>query len=483
MSDEAHRSRASVWALVALALVAAAGMLCWGVVRARTERLAREEEARSRLEAGLQRVRVERVGRRRPLRSVVELTGTIRSARELRVLPEIAGRLSKAPAERGRAVKQGDVLAELESDTLQAQLAQAEAALSVATAALMQAEVARANARRERERLKGLEASEAVSRRDVDNAEAMLQTAEAQVQLARAQVEQARAARTVARLQLDKALIRAPFDGVVADDYGLAQGQIVSPAAPVSHLVDMAHLRVTARAGERDLPRLRGRGQKAELRVASWGGRVFPGEVLVVGPALDPATRTATVEIAVENLFERGDWLLKPGMFAQATIVAEERTQAMVLPASALTLAGGKDAVLVARPSREIHVRPDPARMRSRGVTRGQILSALGLSAGSGGRTAGALLRLPESGRGLDAVQGLALGASGVRLGDVADVAAVTVARLEAKPVELGLRAGELVEVASGLEPGELVVSSGTRLLAAGDEVEIELESGAEASE
>lgn len=472
----AQDRRSSIWWIVALGIAALVAMLSWGMVRARSARLEREEEARRRLEVGLNKVKVAHP-RRGSIRATLELTGTLRSARDVKVLPEVAGKLVGPPASRGQLVKQGDVLAELESDTFRAQLEQADSAVAVATAALRQAEVARDNARRERTRLKGLEASDAVSRRDVDNAEAMLQSAEAQLQLARAQLEQARAARTLARLQLEKALVRAPFAGVVVDDYGLAKGQVVGPTVPVSRIVDMTDLRVSVRAGERDLPRLKS-GQKVELRVAPYGERVFLGKVLVVGPAVDPATRTAELEIAVENVSEGDDWLLKPGMFVRATIIVDERSDIMILPASAIILSDGQQMVLVGKPKAELHVRLDPARMRMKGVKIGDVARALKLAE----PPKGYLIRLPAGAADMCRNATVSIGETSVRVSDVAELYPAYVAKLEARSVVLGIRSGEDVEVVSGLKLDELVVTSVSKLLAEGEEVELDMVAEAEVS-
>jgi RND family efflux transporter MFP subunit len=413
MEDVPARSRTGVViAGVLTAAVALVGLLVWGINRRQEQRELAERTASEQLRSGVPSVAASPVRKVAALRRTVELAATLRSASAVTVLPEIPGKLAAVRVGRGDRVSEGEVLAVVETDTLEAHVEQAKAALGVATAASKQAQVGRDNAAREHDRIERLVLSKSVPNREADTAKAAFDAAEAQLELALSQVEQARAALRLAELQLEKATIRAPFAGVVADDYNLTVGQMIGPQVPVARLVDMEDLRATARAAERELPRLHP-GQKVEVRVAAHGRRPFPGKVLAAGPAVDPVSRTAVVEIAVENVVEEGDYLLKPGMFAEASVTIEERADVLAVRRESVVLREGRETVLVARP-------------------------AEGTPAG--------------------------------------------LSRLESRPVTTGLRSGEWVQIASGIEEGELVVTSSPGLLEPGAEVRLEGSAAAGAS-
>ncbi len=344
-----------------------------GMRRAEAQRAEEERKAAERAKASIPTVKVWKVARTKLMLDHVELSGTLRASRDVMVFAEVPGKLERVAVKRGREVRAGEVLAVVESDTLRAQLEQTNAALAVATAGARAARVARDNAASGRERVRGLEKTGSASEREVEGAETMLQTAEAQVTLANSQIEQTLAAVSLTKLQLEKAVITAPFAGTVADDFNHTAGAMVGPQFPVARIVEMQHLRIDLRASERDLARIRN-GQKADIRVGSSPGRVFEGIVLVAGPVLDPMTRTAPVEIAVENVVEDGELLLKPGMYADVAIVVDRRENVLAVSPECLTSREGTDAVFTVRPANEVSVRFKPERVAELGITMDDIL-------------------------------------------------------------------------------------------------------------
>jgi RND family efflux transporter MFP subunit len=368
----------SVWPVLVLVAVAATVVLAvlLGMGRAAQRRAEEQRKAAERARASVPTVKVVRVGRRERLIEHVELSGTLRGAREVTVLPEVPGKLERVSVKRGQEVKAGEVLAIVESDTLRAGLEQAKAALSVAMSGARAARVARDNAASDRKRLRGLEKTGSASDREVEGAETMLKTAEAQVALAESQVEQAQAAVRLAQIQLKKAIISAPFAGTVADDFRHTAGAMVAPQVPIARIVEMQHLRIDPRASERDLVRLRD-GQTAEISVASAPERTFQGVVLVAGPVVDPMTRTGPVEIALENVVEGGEYLLKPGMYADVEILIGDRNNVLAIEPESLTSHEGTDAVLTVRPANEVEVTFDPDKLEELGLSVDDVLNEL----------------------------------------------------------------------------------------------------------
>lgn len=135
-----------------------------------------------------------------------------------------------------------------------------------------------------------------------------------QIRVAEAQVRQAETALYLAQVELDKATVRTPIDGVVAAVYTALGAQ----AAPGARLFTIQSLpvKVEVPIDEARLAQLR-TGEAAEIRVNAYPDQVFTGEIAIIAPALDPTSRTVLVTIR-----PTGDAsALRPGMFADVTLL------------------------------------------------------------------------------------------------------------------------------------------------------------------
>ena len=137
-----------------------------------------------------------------------------------------------------------------------------------------------------------------------------------QIRAMQAQVNQAEVALYMAQLQLDKAAIKAPMDGIVLQR-NVSSGGMVAPGAPLFVLRSPA-VKVIIPVEELRLPAI-ALGQPALVRANAYPDRVFQGAISQIAPQLDPQTRTIQVTI---QLTEPADVLL-PGMFAAVDLVAE----------------------------------------------------------------------------------------------------------------------------------------------------------------
>jgi len=165
--------------------------------------------------------------------------------------------------------------------------------------------------------------------------EAKLKTAQADLQIAQVEIE-------VACKKLDEldtmnayAKLRAPFDGVVTQrhiDLGdLVRTTETASRQPLFTIAQTDTVRVRVMVPEKDAP-LVNEGDVAVLKMQSLPGRTFEGKVSRISGSLDESTRTMLVEIDLPN--NQGELL--PGMFGEATIVLEEKKDAVVLPAKAV---------------------------------------------------------------------------------------------------------------------------------------------------
>jgi membrane fusion protein, multidrug efflux system len=163
----------------------------------------------------------------------------------------------------------------------------------------------------------------------------------AQLDLARAQASQSKARLDELRITLANTVIVSPVDGFVARRLA-DPGAFVSQNAPIVDVVDISSVRLVVNIVERDLRQI-ARGDDASVEVDAYPGESFRGRIARVAPVLDPATRTAPIEIEIPNR----DYRLKPGMYARVGITTGRRKDALVAPINALVDLGGRRGVFV----------------------------------------------------------------------------------------------------------------------------------------
>ncbi|MFN8465588.1 MAG: efflux RND transporter periplasmic adaptor subunit [Caldilineaceae bacterium] len=135
----------------------------------------------------------------------------------------------------------------------------------------------------------------------------------AQIEAATAQMHAAENALYLATLQVEKATVTAPMDGVVSK-LQTAAGAMAAPGAPLMTLLSN-DVRITAQVEETLLPVL-APGQPATIRVEAYPDRTFKGTIAFIAPELDPTTRTVAVTVRPDNTPDNGQGLLRPGMSA-----------------------------------------------------------------------------------------------------------------------------------------------------------------------
>jgi RND family efflux transporter MFP subunit len=161
-------------------------------------------------------------------------------------------------------------------------------------------------------------------------------------EMARVGIEQAEAAVEMANLQLDEATIEAPFDGIIAELY-ITEGSSVGPAAPValevSDAVEMPVGIEEARIGQIQT------GQRAALRVEAYPDHDFPAEVSSISPTADKNSHTFKVTVTPIDV----DRQLRSGMFANLSVLVDEKQNTLLVPVDAITEVDGQPAVYVVK--------------------------------------------------------------------------------------------------------------------------------------
>jgi HlyD family secretion protein len=362
LDEPPARSRRGLWVTLAVLLVlASAGIFAW-----------RSTAAMRALAVETIQPTVERGGRAAAGTAVLTASGYIVARREAIVSSKIQGRLSELRVEEGSVVREGEILARLESTDLlasveraKAQVQQADAQVGSAQAQVRRAEADLAEARRQlgvaerlnTEKLLAVDSYDAARSR-VALAEAALGQANADAQRATAARTQAAAELNVAEAQLQNTVIKAPFAGTVVRKMAEV-GESVAPIPPgvnistasgaIVALADLATLEMEADVSESNVARLQ-EGQPAEVTVEAFPDKRYKSVLRQVIPTAD---RTKATVLTKVTLLEK-DKDLKPEMSAKVTFLeaepagqpAAEATPAtpviLVPPAAVVTRDGGQ---------------------------------------------------------------------------------------------------------------------------------------------
>ncbi|MBV9927334.1 MAG: efflux RND transporter periplasmic adaptor subunit [Acidobacteria bacterium] len=317
----------------------------------------------------------------REVPSYVQATGSLVAEETSDVAPQASGQVISTPVGVGAFVRQGDVVARINDRDARLRLQQSQAAVGQAVAAVRQAEAriglspggnfqesaipevraAGSNLEQAQAQLRLAEANEKRYRTLVETGDVAMSTydqyrtardtARAQVNAARqalevsintarqnnqavqsaqAGVESARAAVAIAQKAVADTVVRAPYAGYVSSR-PVAVGEYVTPASVVATVLRTNPIKLQLLVPEADAPHLTP-GMGVSLEVDAFRDRKFAGQVSAVNPAIDPASRSATVEALVQN----PDNALRSGMFATARIARQGGSHAVYVPRAAV---------------------------------------------------------------------------------------------------------------------------------------------------
>ncbi len=271
----------------------------------------------------------------------VTVVGNLIGAATVDAVPKAQGRLEEVFVKLGDPVRRGQPVAKLEDREIAEQVKQAEATYNVSQATIRQREADLRLAQTNLDRSKSLYDRELLPRSTMDDTDARYQAAQAQLDLARAQMDQAKARLDELRINLSNTVITSPVDGFVGKRT-LDAGASVGVNTSFMSVVDIRTVRLVANVIEKDLRRISA-GTDTAVEVDAFPGETFHGRVARIAPILDPATRTAQVEIEIPNPSFR----LKPGMYARVKFTVERHDKAVVVPTLALVDASGKTGVFI----------------------------------------------------------------------------------------------------------------------------------------
>jgi len=312
---------------------------------------------------------------------VIQATGSLIADETSDIASKVSGRVTNIYANVGQYVSQGSLIAKLDENEARLQLAQAQANVTQAQTGVRQAEArlglapngtfsattipevraANANYEQALAELRQAEANERRYRDLVETGDTPMityetfrttrDTARARLNAAKQNLESAtnaarqnneaikgaQAAVESARTQVDLAqqavadtTIRAPFSGFISVR-STAVGEFVTTSTPIATILRVNPIKLQIQVAEANVPFIN-LGRAVSISVDAYKDRKFGGSVTAVNPAIDPTSRSAIVEAAIEN----GDNTLRSGMFATVQIVREGGTTGVFVPKSAV---------------------------------------------------------------------------------------------------------------------------------------------------
>jgi len=262
----------------------------------------------------------------------VALPGSVQPLEETVVYPRASGYVRKWYFDIGDKVKEGDLLAEIDTPELDQQLVQAKAQLAQAEASLVQSKANDDYSKQNLGRYEQLVPAGVASQQDLDKQKADSLVSAANVNVARANVDAQRA--NIDRLVQLRGFSRvlAPFAGTVTQR-SIDRGALVTEgnASPLFKISATDPVRVFVQVPQDVAPGVRA-DVGAKVTVREYPNRTFEGKVARAAGALDAATRTMTTEVRVPN--PKGELLA--GMYAQVSFTLPAPHRVVEIPATAL---------------------------------------------------------------------------------------------------------------------------------------------------
>lgn len=274
----------------------------------------------------------------------LDLPGTIVPLEETVIYPRIAGYVRRWTVDIGDQVKEGQLLVEIETPELDAQIEQARADLAQAEASKLRAETNADLSATERKRYEVLTPAGVTSNQELAQRQAQAKVDEANIKVSSATVASQQA--NLRRLLQSKGFARvtAPFAGTIIAR-SVERGSLVAAGngTPMFRLAASDPVRVFIQVPQDVAPNIAS-GVKAVINVREYGNRKFEGQVARSANALDATSRTMTTEIRVPNPKHE----LLPGMYVRVAITLPTPHRLFELPATALFsgAAGTQVAVL-----------------------------------------------------------------------------------------------------------------------------------------
>lgn len=279
--------------------------------------------------------------------SAVTATGTVNAVTTVLVGTQVSGTIKSIYVDFNSPVKKGQLIAQIDPATFEAQVAQARANLFSAKANLDKAEATQVDTKRTMGRNKELFSRNLIARSDLDTSETNYETAQAQVSAAKAQVAQAEAALKMAEINLRYTRIISPVDGtVVSRNVDVGQTVAASFQTPTLFNIarDLTKMQIDSNVAEADIGKIEV-DQPVEFTVDAYPDITFKGRVSEVRNAPISVQNVVTYDVVVK--VDNSGLKLKPGMTANISIIVSSKKDVLRIPNTALRfrLSGGRKSM------------------------------------------------------------------------------------------------------------------------------------------
>ncbi|MBP1710295.1 MAG: periplasmic component of efflux system [Deltaproteobacteria bacterium] len=270
------------------------------------------------------------------IRSTVSATGTVNAVTTVLVGTQVSGTIKQLFVDYNSPVKKGQLLAQIDPASTEAQVAQASANVSLARANLEKSRVAVRDTITNFKRNKILYGKNFISKSDLDTSETNYLSAIAQVKASEAQVAQTQAALSLAQTNLRYTQILSPVDGtVISRSIDVGQTVAASFQTPTLFTIaqDLKKMQIDANIDEADIGRIK-TNQPVTFTVDAYPDMTFKGNVSEIRNS--PTTVQNVVTYAVIVKVDNPELKLKPGMTANVLIVIDDKKDILRLPNAAL---------------------------------------------------------------------------------------------------------------------------------------------------
>lgn len=327
------------WSLLVIALLGVSGAI-WYKTRAKPIEVLVEPVERGLVERTVANTRA----------------GTVKACRRAKLSPSIGGQIALLPIKEGDLVQKGELLLEIWNEDLRAQLVLAEREVAVAQANANATCFSAGEARRQANREEQLYKSKVGSEEDADRAVTLAKSLEAQCNAAKATVLRSEASVQVARVNLSRTRLLAPFGGVIAQIEGelneyVTPSPVGIPTPPAVDLIENDCYYVSAPIDEVDAAGVRV-GMMVRISLDAFRDRNFAGKVRRISPYvldLEKQARTVEIEAAFLDKADFGDLLA--GYSADVEIVLATNQNTLKIPSEAVVEKDDEKKVFIYQPA------------------------------------------------------------------------------------------------------------------------------------
>ena len=317
--ERARSGRKAIWVPVALVALLLGGVSYWQSTSAAQGGEAAEEEPAVVVSVELAQAN------KQDLSETATALGTLFAQQQAVVSSKVSGQIRAMAQLRNKTVRAGETLATFESIEFSGQLAQAEKDLHAAAAA-------RGAAKNLVERRKALLQAGGISQKETEASELDFDTADENLRFAERTVELLRGSAKTSAKMPDQATIRAPFSGVVTEQFAY-EGEYVTPGTKLVSVADLNQIIVKAAFADLVVAQLH-EGDEVDVVTLDQPDRQLVGVISLLSRVADPAARTVEVWVSLPNK----DGSLRPGTAARLTVHTKTVRDAIVVPLSAVTL-------------------------------------------------------------------------------------------------------------------------------------------------